>query len=601
MRQQGDILIFDYPGGQITFHKDLKKYYDTRVWMWQERDDEKGLIDKAKPATEIQDKISLCLLDFVQKKIIASLANCGLYDLTTEDFLVENPGYHALVEASQREVLYEQKLIEVLTDTASKNLDQAAAIASQSITGMGFGVLSNDFVAHALYAVQSQSVLNRQAQAAQEQFSSMASSIQSSTREAISKGIAERREKTYAPECQAAVGQIFEYLLSKYCDCLSQAGRFDKTCLNGIDEARSNSVLGNLDVVEDKERVLYSAIQLCPYNLEIYKNVYIQSIHADSMLFSETHRDILDFFGLTSALCDRLIEKFGPKPSDYKRGVIKNYQVFCRLRKTISFLKLSDDSLVAKSIFQSEFTADLAYYSALGNRIKNRQPIHSEFPAYEERGVINFDKYIRRKLAEKHLSEETVNCYNSMGLAVFETLSCSFGQAISPYDEADDIIIKAWNSETDQVYVELKQKDRQAKQREIEAYKKERENLGKVAGQNSPAGGVVVLVMGIGLVALPFILSDYYDIGWFDSLFLGMGNVVVILLGGLFAFIGASVLLEKIVDYNAAEKKIAELNSKIKEAEKRLKEDDNLAHETQFPTANYQELVDYFYGDEDNA
>ena len=188
-----------------------------------------------------------------------------------------------------------------------------------------------------------------------------------------------------------------------------------------------------------------------------------------------------------------------------------------------------------------------------------------------------------------------------MGLAVFETLSCSFGQAISSYDEADDIIIKAWNSETDQVYVELKQKDRQAKQREIEAYKKERENLGKVAGQNSPAGGVVVLVMGIGLVALPFILSDYYDIGWFDSLFLGMGNVVVILLGGLFAFIGASVLLEKIVDYNAAEKKIAELNSKIKEAEKRLKEDDNLAHETQFPTANYQELVDYFYGDEDNT
>ena len=601
MREQGDLLIFDYPGGQISFHRDLKKYYDARTWLWQERDEEKKLVDKNQPASTTQDQLSRRLIDFVQKKLIGPLADHSLYDLTVEDFLVDNPGFHALVTAAQQQGQYEINLVDTLMNHANQSIDQAAEIASQSITGMGFDVISNDWVAHALYAAKSQSVLKQQTAQAQAHFNEMAANINASTRQAISDGIAKRREQHWVPECLNAIDQIFEYLLSKYCDCLARTGQFEQSCLDGIDEARSNSVLSNLDFVTDKEKVLYSAIQLCPYNLEIYKEVYTQSIHADSMLFREVHRDILDFFGLTSILCDWLIEKFGPTPSDYERGVIRNYQVFCRLRKTIGFLKLSDDCLVAKSIFESEFTADLAYYSVLGNRIKNRRPIRSKFPAYEEKGVINFDKYIRRQLAEKHLPEETVNCYNSMGLDVFETLSHSFGQSIGSYDEADDIIIKAWNSEIDQVYIELKQKERQTKQNEIEAYKKERENLEKVAEKNSSAGGVTILVIGIVCVALPFILSSSYDIGWFDSFLLGIGNVIMILLGGLLTFVGAIDWMGGLSTNSEVDKKIAELNSKIKETEERLKEDERLAHKTKLPTTKKPYRGNYFYDENDDG
>ena len=95
-----------------------------------------------------------------------------------EDFLIENPGYHALVDASQREDQYEQKLVEVMGDSATKSIEQAGEIARQSITGMGFDVISNDWVAHALYAAKSQPVLNKQTQAAQAQFQDMSSTIQ---------------------------------------------------------------------------------------------------------------------------------------------------------------------------------------------------------------------------------------------------------------------------------------------------------------------------------------------------------------------------------------------------------------------------------------
>ena len=45
MREEGNLLIFDYPGGQITFHKDLKKYYNIRNGLWKERYKEKDAID----------------------------------------------------------------------------------------------------------------------------------------------------------------------------------------------------------------------------------------------------------------------------------------------------------------------------------------------------------------------------------------------------------------------------------------------------------------------------------------------------------------------------------------------------------------------------
>ena len=505
MRQQGDILIFDYPGGQITFHKDLKKYYDTRVWMWQERDDEKGLIDKAKPATEIQDKISLCLLDFVQKKIIASLANCGLYDLTTEDFLVENPGYHVLVEASQREEQYERKLIEVMGNSAAKDLDQAAAIASQSITGMGFGVLSNDFLAHALYAAQSQSVLNKQTQVAQAKFQSMSSTIQANMWDSISKGIAERREKTYVPECQAAVGQIFEYLLSKYCDCLSQAGQFDKTCLNGIDEARSNSVLGNLDVVEDKERVLYSAIQLCPYNLAIYK-----AIESNELAFQNVQKEILSTFDLTDMLCDWMVQQvrfhtdntmeynlstlrvltakltyFGEEEKalpiqrkfcsglikaywpNYKKGIEKNRD---RIQEILSIVRpLGCSEKTIHSFLLEQAKEELSVYVQIGEHDDIVPLLKTTFPQFCDVGLEDFPKTLVPVLQKAHLPDRALQIYRDLGVNIFEVLSSILWTRVSSFEEADSAIIDLLKEEVEKLSA--------AQKRELARKLKEREQM----------------------------------------------------------------------------------------------------------------------------
>lgn len=106
MREEGNLLIFDYPGGQITFHKDLKKYYNIRNELWEERDKEKDSINAKDEPSEIQRKLSIRLLDYIQKNLIAPLANYGLYDVTTEDFLVENPGYHDLLLATQKHYEY---------------------------------------------------------------------------------------------------------------------------------------------------------------------------------------------------------------------------------------------------------------------------------------------------------------------------------------------------------------------------------------------------------------------------------------------------------------------------------------------------------------
>lgn len=434
MREEGNLLIFDYPGGQITFHKDLKKYYNIRNELWEERDKEKDAIDSKDEPAEIQRKLSIRLLGYIQKDLIVPLANYGLYDVTTEDFLVENLGYHDLLLATQRHYEYAIAFEDAMTSAAAKDKDQAAEIASQSITGMGFGVISNDWVAHALYAVQSKSVMDKQVAEAQARYNRMAATIDSTTRAATDKGIEKYKTDTYLPAVRKSIDAIFEYVLSKYCDCLSSVGRFDKSCLNGIDEARSNSILSNLDVVEDKDKVIYSAIQRCPYNLAIYTEIAKRGLQ-----YSETHKDILNYLNLSSPLCDLLALRF---PINPYLGLLQAHERVQPLISQIRYLESCDVVQATTKALSTYIKRDLTDYILFANEIKQHGSVKGLF-AQREKITDRFQA--RAVLFKYHLPKETMDLYRSIDVDIFSTLSKILGRKISSFDEADTIILSAWN------------------------------------------------------------------------------------------------------------------------------------------------------------
>ncbi len=526
MREEGNLLIFDYPGGQITFHKDLKKYYNIRNELWEERDKEKDTIDAKDEPAEIQRKFSIRLLDYIQRNLIAPLASYGLYDVTTDDFLVENPGYHDLLLATQKHYEYAIALENAMTSAAAKDKNQAAEIASQSITGMGFGVISNDWVAHALYAAQSKSVMDKQVAEAQARYNRMAATIDSTTRVATDKGIEKYKTDTYLPAVRKSIDAIFEYVLSKYCDFLSKAGQFDRKCLNGIDESRSNSVLSNLDVVTDKEKIVYQAVQLCPYNLDTYKTLFKLKLP-----YNDLHLEILDYFELTKVLCEWLVDQFGPSDCNFRYKTAADYQNYTRLIKSVALLRQLDQNLVASDIFGAKFRTAILPYIKLGLPLRYHRPIHSELSDYERIGVEKFSDFLKTQLKETHLPSEAIDFFKSFGLDTFERLSDAFGTEISSFEDADKIILTAWESEKNHVYEEIRQKrhhaiDKQLDelkrrkggiQKQLEECKKKHKGIRIRLSVSNIVTGVIVFAIGIGLALSPFLIGIFSGDGAFSA------------------------------------------------------------------------------------
>lgn len=297
MRTENDFVIFEYPGGQISFHKDLKKYFEIRQRILAFEADSVGDIEKintADDAKKTTNSIGLKLIHVVSQEILPTLAGYGIYDLTIDDFLEKNLGFTQLVDATGELLGYSSSLNNEFQAWARNEKEKAEIQAKQSITGPGYGIISSDWVAHAIYAAKSASVVKKQAAAAQAQYNQNAWAIDNATSQVAYSEVKKLIQSTFKPIALNYLSMAFEFVLSKYVEYLEQAGAFASNCLDGIDEARSTTILDNLDYIAQKDPVIYQAIQLCPYNLKIYSLCAMNKFH--SYRFIKIFFLILDYW-----------------------------------------------------------------------------------------------------------------------------------------------------------------------------------------------------------------------------------------------------------------------------------------------------------------
>ena len=83
------------------------------------------------------------------------------------------------------------------------------------------------------------------------------------------------REKNYITQnVIPTMNSVFTYfafaLLDKYVADLIRVGKFDKTSLSFIDRKRSNDLLKNLSLSDNKKAIIEHAFVACPYNVAVY-------------------------------------------------------------------------------------------------------------------------------------------------------------------------------------------------------------------------------------------------------------------------------------------------------------------------------------------
>ena len=267
-----------------------------------------GCIEDKDMATEINQQVG---------KFISMLCDKGIYNRTVNDYLRNNKGYELFSQTNKAAFEKAKAILMDKLDTLKYGVEDALYKKDASVTGMGFSIWSGSFVNHAIYAAMQASTIRDQEKAANAQYQKDMDNLFAKMDSDEAKAKREYIYNVYIPNMDVALTMFAYELLDKYISDLIENNKFDKNALNFIDIARSNELLENLTLSNDKSVILENAFAACPYNSAVY-------MHALKLeILDEDTFETANVFQQGSKIISFLKESLGT--ADYPNFVEPNY------------------------------------------------------------------------------------------------------------------------------------------------------------------------------------------------------------------------------------------------------------------------------------
>lgn len=300
------LVEFNLYGKNIIFDEDLKEYCKLKEYFASKQEDcirENGHLMCDKDDVYRLYESTNSYLEDLAKELIKKLSKYNVYNITIDDFLYTNKGYENIIKGITAYDNVRNELLNKRDNLTESELANARKRAESQITGLDFSVISNSFMAHALYLQQEKSALKKQAQKAQEQYDRESKSIVNELNKATEDTLENLYNNTFIPNFKKSLEQCFSILFDTYLNELYSISIINKNCTKGIDYDRSNSMLKNIDVVDSKEKLLAEIIQICPYNLSVYYYAYISDLFTDDLI------EIAKYFNISSKIVSDFIDR----------------------------------------------------------------------------------------------------------------------------------------------------------------------------------------------------------------------------------------------------------------------------------------------------
>lgn len=201
---------------------------------------------------------------------IAKLTECDIYDRTVSDYLRQNEGYKLISKINA--TAYEDSQREYDRQMADWREGHESAIQKKdaSVTGLGFSIWSSSFINHAIYAAMEASKVNEQEKAAAREYEKEMAELNARLKSKKATHVKWYTETIYIPKMEAAI-TVFSYeLLDTFISDLIKYEKLNKEVLNYTHIDRSNDLLKNLELSQNKPAVLLKAFEACPYNIAVY-------------------------------------------------------------------------------------------------------------------------------------------------------------------------------------------------------------------------------------------------------------------------------------------------------------------------------------------
>lgn len=545
MEQRGDLLVFPYPGGEISFHKDLKVYFDVCNMIWSGTSDILTDINNQDPQKGL-DQLTQKLINFVRKTILPSLYERKIYNVVEDDFIMGNPAYIEMVSSTQNYQKNKSDAIAQSAYTIQEKKDLAYNKSQSMITGLDYDIISNSLVTHAMYASKNIEAAKKQAWEAQKYYNEAAHEIESSGKRELA-NVLGAAKRAHNSNMEKMFPVLLGHMTCVYCEKLEAAGQYNSSCLVGIEEARSNAVLENLKIAEfEKAEIVYSAIQLCPYNINAFRAAY------DTMDITAVpcSKEILDCFKMIESLCVWLKSNRQKTSTSARTFYVQSR----KLIKTISYLKEVPEETIAQKLLSDKLESDLAGYTRFSKKIKTNVSLEKTIEEICDASAKNdpqkYSTFLENWLIGQHLSEEDIAFYKKEGLDVFGALSESYGQKITSFSDADALIEAAWRSEAKAIADSQKRLELEIERNKLQGKLKE--------DRKDFSNYIKTLAILIIFTALGFMLLTCRDDG------LKVSGFAMIFLCGLPAAVSLYEAIAFLIGIKENEKRIDELNELLK-------------------------------------
>ena len=363
-----DLLIFTE-----TMQKQLATSF-VRMLNKKIQQGDTGLLSDEDLSSEIERQVG---------KFIAKLCDNGIFTRTIRDYLDNNKGYQYVSDVNKSALEAIKSFLLDRLSSMQEGLEEAGQKADSRVTGMGFSILSGSFINHAIYAAMEASTLSKQEKEADAVWRKETRELTSRLETEYNKKCADYITSKYIPNMEAAFTVLAYELLDRYISDLIEHNKFDRSALNFVNIGRSNDLLKNLTLSENKKAILANAFTSCPYNIA----VYMQAMKYDLLDYESFQT--ANLFRHGSTIISFLEENLGGSAKSEKRQL--NF-------KNAELLSLySGRSLREITAYVADFIVD--GYAQTIAALSDTAPCYTIMNKVEERAILAGDSISKQKAA----------------------------------------------------------------------------------------------------------------------------------------------------------------------------------------------------------
>ena len=272
------MVTCNFLGNSYSFSQDIFDIHDIYASFSDEQSKILAVLEKLASTVEkpgmVDEKGNDEIVDAFRASaahVVTSLCDKDIVSYTVSDFLDKNPAYAKYQELA---VNTAKSYMQIVMDTAMSFMNATMAArdsATSTITGTGTGIITNSMASLLIYDAIEAKTINNQIASAEAYYKEKLSRISDRSDRKQAEEEQNYKFHKWLPAAQDLIYEFVSYNLNQYLQIMCTNGKLRAESVKLIDAARSNELLGNCELTQNKKAVLAQAFQANPFNFEVYK------------------------------------------------------------------------------------------------------------------------------------------------------------------------------------------------------------------------------------------------------------------------------------------------------------------------------------------